>query len=124
VGKKHADIFVAVTEWVLTLAMAIPFFGIWFKGDPIPFLISSLLYLFCCVSFGAMAGGAISNQGAAIQVVQNVCFLLSFLLSGFVYPISNIPSWLRWISSLVPARYFVEVPPSLLARGGGWPRTG
>jgi drug efflux transport system permease protein len=95
-GKIIAYMLVAIAEWALTLAFAIPFFGIWFKGDPIPFLLSSLLYLFCVVCFGAMAGASIPNQAAAIQAVQNVCFLLSFLLSGFVYPISNIPSWLRW----------------------------
>jgi ABC-2 type transport system permease protein len=122
-GKIIAYMFVAVAEWVLTLALAIPMFGIWFKGDPIPFLVSSLLYLFCCVSFGAMAGATIPNQAAAIQVVQNVCFLLSFLLSGFVYPISNIPSWLRWVSALVPARYFVEVCRDVFVRGGGWAAT-
>jgi ABC-2 type transport system permease protein len=122
-GKIIAYMLVAVAEWVLTLALAIPMFGIWFKGDPIPFLLSSVLYLFCCVSFGAMAGASIPNQAAAIQAVQNVCFLLSFLLSGFVYPISNIPSWLRWVSSLVPARYFVEVSRDVFVRGGGWSAT-
>lgn len=122
-GKILAYMIVAIGEWVLTLAIAIPLFGIWFKGDPTPFLISSFFYLFCNVSFGAMAGAAIPNQAAAIQAVQNVCFLLSFLLSGFIFPISNIPSWLRWISSLVPARYFVEVSRDVFVRGGGWAAT-
>jgi len=122
-GKIIAYMLVALAEWVLTLGLAVPMFGIWFKGDPVPFLLSSLLYLFCCVSFGAMAGATIPNQAAAIQVVQNVCFLLSFLLSGFVYPISNIPAWLRWISALVPARYFVEVCRDVFVRGGGWAAT-
>ena len=122
-GKILAYMIVAVAEWALTLAIAIPMFGIWFKGDPTPFLISSFLYLFCNVCFGAMAGASIPNQAAAIQAVQNVCFLLSFLLSGFVFPISNIPSWLRWISELVPARYFVEISRDVFVRGGGWPAT-
>ena len=122
-GKIFAYMIVAIAEWILTLAIAIPLFGIWFKGDPTPFLISSFLYLFCNVCFGAMAGVAIPNQAAAIQAVQNVCFLLSFLLSGFVFPISNIPEWLRWISSLVPARYFVEVSRDVFVRGGGWAAT-
>jgi len=122
-GKILAYMIVAVAEWVLTLALALPMFGLWFKGDPTPFLVSSFLYLFCNVCFGAMAGASIPNQAAAIQLVQNVCFLLSFLLSGFVFPISNIPSWLRWISALVPARYFVEVSRDVFVRGGGWPAT-
>jgi ABC-2 type transport system permease protein len=122
-GKILAYMIVAIAEWVLTLVIAIPMFGIWFKGDPTVFLISSFLYLFCNVCFGAMAGASIPNQAAAIQAVQNVCFLLSFLLSGFVYPISNIPSWLRWVTDLVPARYFVEVSRDVFVRGGGWPAT-
>ncbi|HKS08771.1 MAG TPA: ABC transporter permease [Pyrinomonadaceae bacterium] len=122
-GKIIAYMLVAVAEWVLTLALALPMFGLWFKGDPTPFLISSALYLFCNVCFGAMAGASIPNQAAAIQAVQNVCFLLSFLLSGFVFPIANIPSWLRWISDLVPARYFVEVSRDVFVRGGGWSAT-
>ena len=122
-GKIIAFMIVAVAEWVLTLALAIPLFGIWFKGDPTVFLISSFLYLFCNVCFGAMAGASIPNQAAAIQAVQNVCFLMSFLMSGFVFPVSNIPAWLRWISDLVPARYFVEVSRDVFVRGGGWPAT-
>jgi len=120
-GKILAYMIVAVAEWMLTLALAM--FGLWFKGDPTPFLISSFIYLFCNVAFGAMAGASIPNQAAAIQAVQNVCFLLSFLLSGFVFPIANIPPWLRWISDLVPARYFVEVSRDVFVRGGGWPAT-
>lgn len=122
-GKVIAYMLVAAAEWVLTLALALPMFGLWFKGDPTPFLISSLLYLFCNVAFGAMAGASIPNQAAAIQAVQNVCFLLSFLLSGFVFPIANIPSWLRWVSGLVPARYFIEVSRDVFVRGGGWEAT-
>ena len=122
-GKIIAYMLVATAEWVLTLALAIPMFGLWFKGDPTPFLVSSVLYLFCNVAFGAMAGASIPNQAAAIQAVQNVCFLLAFLLSGFVFPISNIPSWLRWVSDLVPARYFIEVSRDVFVRGGGWSAT-
>ena len=119
-GKILAYMVVAAAEWVLTLVMAIVIFDLHFHGDPTPLVVSSLLYLFCNVCFGAMVGAAIPDQAAAIQAVQNVCFLLSYLLSGFVYPIANIPVWLRWISDLVPARYFVEIARDAFTRGGGW----
>lgn len=122
-GKILAYMVVAVAEWVTTLVLALALFGIWFKGDPTPLLVSSLLYLFCNVCFGAMVGAAIPDQAAAIQAVQNVCFLLSFLLSGFVFPVSNIPAGIRWISYLVPARHYVEVARDAFVRGGGWPAT-
>lgn len=120
-GKVFAYMIVAIAQWILTFIFAVFLFGIWFKGDPIPLLVSSLLYLFCCVAFGVMIGATIPDQAAAIQAVQNVCFLLSYLLSGFVFPISNIPASIRWISALVPARYFVEMARDAFVRGGGWP---
>lgn len=119
-GKIFAYMIVALAEWVLMLAFAVFLFDIWFKGDPTPLLVSSLLYLFCNVTFGAMIGASIPDQAAAIQAVQNVAFLLSYLLSGFVFPIANIPAGIRWISALIPARYFVEMTRDAFVRGGGW----
>jgi ABC-2 type transport system permease protein len=68
-----------------------------------------------------MLGARVPDQASAIQAVQNVGFLLSYLMSGFVYPLSNIPEALRWISTFVPARYFIEASRDAYVRGGGWP---
>ena len=84
-------------------------------------MVGSVLYLLCNVSFGTMVGAAIPNQAAAIQAVALVSFLLSFLLSGYIFPIANVPGGLRWISNIVPARYFVELARDAFLRGGGWP---
>lgn len=119
-GKTIAFMIVGVGQWLLTYVLGVFLFGFSIKGDPMPLLVSSLIYLFCTVAFGMMIGATIPDQAAAIQAVQNVCFLLSYLLSGFVFPISNIPASIRWISALVPARYFVEMSRDAFVRGGGW----
>jgi drug efflux transport system permease protein len=119
-GKTIAYMIVGVAQWILTYILGVFLFGFSLKGDPLPLLLSSLVYLFCTVAFGMMIGATIPDQAAAIQAVQNVCFLLSYLLSGFVFPIANIPASIRWISSVVPARYFVEMSRDAFVRGGGW----
>src|SRR5690242_16733274 len=119
-GKIFAFMIIAAAEWVLTLVFAFFLFGIWFKGDPTPFLVSSFLFLFCSVAFGAMIGARIPDRAAAIQAIQNTCFLLSYLLSGFIFPVSNIPVYVRWVSYLIPARYYIEVARDAFVRGGGW----
>jgi ABC-2 type transport system permease protein len=120
-GKILAFGVIAAAEWVLTLALAMLLFGLWFKGDPTPFLVSSALYLFCNVAFGVMIGARIPDRAAAIQAVQNAGFLLSYLLSGFIFPVSNIPDAVRWVSYLIPASYYIEVARDAFVRGGGWP---
>src|SRR3712207_2230730 len=44
-GKILAFCIIAAAEWVLTLALAVALFVLWFKGDPTPFLVSSFLFL-------------------------------------------------------------------------------
>ena len=52
--------------------------------------------------------------------VSQVGFLLSFLMSGFIFPVANIPAAIRWITNIVPARYYIEVTRDAFVRGGGW----
>ena len=72
-------------------------------------------------AFGTLVGAAIPNQAAAVQAVALGGFLLSFLLSGLIFPVENIPDALRWISNLVQARYYVVVVRDAFLQGGGWP---
>lgn len=119
-GKILAYFLIAVVEWLLCLLLARFLFGLTIVGDPSPLLVCTVIYLFTNVCFGVLIGAAIPNQAAAIQAVQIVGFLLSFLLSGAIFPIVNIPASVRWISNVIPARYYIEVVRDAFVRGGGW----
>ena len=100
---------------------ASPISGCSIAGDPTPFIVATLLYAFCVATFGTLIGAAIPNQAAAIQAVALGGFLLVFLLSGLIFPVENIPAGLRWISSIVWGRYYIEIVRDALLQGGGWP---
>jgi ABC-2 type transport system permease protein len=119
-GKIAAFLAIAIAEFALAVSVAMPLFGLKFAGDPTPLLVGAFFYLFCSVAFGVLVGVAVPNQAAAIQAVAGVQFLLSFLLSGFIFPVENIPVAIRWISTVVPARYFIELTRDAFVRGGGW----
>ena len=119
-GKIAAFFMISLAEWVLTVSLAFPLFGLHLAGDPTPLIVGTILYLFCNVCFGVMVGAAVPDQAAAIQVVAMVCFLLAFMLSGFMFPVSNIPLVVCWISAGVPARYYIEITRDAFVRGGGW----
>jgi ABC-2 type transport system permease protein len=120
-GKTLAYMVVTAGAWVCALTAAMLVFGLRFAGDPTPFFVASALYLFTSVSFGVMVGTAMPSQAVAIQVVSVTGFLSSFLLSGFIFPVQNIPDGLRWISYIVQARYFIEISRDAFMQGGGWP---
>ena len=122
-GNIFAFMTVALAESVLMLLVLFTYFGLGFAGDPTPFLVATLVYAFCVSSFGVMVGALISSQAAALQVVSLGGFILVFLLAGLLFPISNIPAGLRWISNFVWGRYYIEIVRDALLQGGGWPAT-
>src|SRR5262249_22874207 len=120
-GKVVAGMVIGLADLCLMVLLMFTLFGLTFAGDPTPLVVGSVLFLFCVVSFGSLVGAAIPHQAAAVQVVALGGFLLAFLLSGLIFPIENIPRGLRWISSLVQARYFIVVVRDAFLQGGGWP---
>jgi ABC-2 type transport system permease protein len=123
-GKIAAFAAVALAEAAIMLAVLFTYFGLGLAGDPTPFVAATVLYAFCVAAFGTMVGAMIASQVAAMQVVALGGFLLVFLLSGLIFPIENIPAGLRWISTLIWGRYYIEVVRDALLQGGGWPAVG
>jgi ABC-2 type transport system permease protein len=119
-GKILAFVIVALAEATLLLLLLVTFFGLRFVGDPTPFVVATVLYAFCVASFGTMVGAAIPDQAGAMQAVMFGGFLLVFMLSGLLFPLSAVPASLRWLSNLVWARYYIEVVRDALLQGGGW----
>jgi len=120
-GKILAFIVIGLLESLLMLALLYTYFGLRFEGDPSTFIVATMFYTFCVATFGTLVGAAIPDQAAAMQVVALFGFLLVFLLSGLIFPVANIPVGLRWISSLVWGRYYIEIVRDALLQGGGWP---
>src|SRR5713226_5218039 len=120
-GKVIACTLVAWAEWIVGMLVLFAVFGLSLVGDPTPLLVTTFFYLLCTTCFGAMVGAAIPNQAAAIQAAQLGGFLTSFLLAGYIFPITNIPQPLRFLSNFVPMRYYLEVIRDAFLRGGGWP---
>ena len=83
-------------------------------------LVGTTLYLAAAVLFGLLLGVRSANQNSAVQGVSLLGFLSALLLSGFIYPLSNIPPPLSLVSALIPARYFIVISRDAFVRGTGW----
>jgi len=120
-GKVIAYTIVAWAEWIGGMIILLWGFGLSLAGDPSLLLVTTFFYLLCTTCFGTMLGAAIPNQAAAIQAAQLGGFLMSYLLAGYIFPLSNIPQPLRFLSNFIPMRYYLDVIRDAFLRGGGWP---
>ncbi len=120
IGKGLAYFLIGISEAVLVMGMAAVIWQLSFAGDPTPLLIGTLLFIADSVLFGLFIGVRTNEQNAAVQAVALIGFLTALLLSGFIYPLSNIPFPLSLVPNIVPARYFIEITRDAYVRGTGW----
>ncbi|MBD2461106.1 ABC transporter permease [Oscillatoria sp. FACHB-1407] len=119
-GKALAYILIGLSEAVVVIGLGALLFRLNFAGDPTPLFIGTPIFIATSVMFGMVVGSRATNQNAAVQAVATIGFLTAFLLSGFIYPLSNIPFPLSLISNVVPARYYIEIIRDAFVRGTGW----
>ena len=119
-GKALLYVLVGFVEFVLCFALGLLAFEFRFPTDPSVLLVATVLYLLAGVFFGMMMGNATGNQSAAIQAVQMGSFLLSLLLSGYLFPVRNIPVQIRWMSDFLPATHYIQIVRNSILRDVGW----
>jgi ABC-2 type transport system permease protein len=111
---------IGLADLVICFTLGLLAFGFRFPTDPSVLLVATVLYLFAGVFFGMIMGNATGNQSAAIQGVQMGSFLLSLLLSGYLFAVRNIPPGIRWLSSFLPATHYVQIVRNSILRDVGW----
>jgi len=119
-GKGLAYFLVGISEALAIIILGFVVFGIWFAGDPTPLLVGTVLFLSSSVLFGLLIGARTNTQSATVQAVATAGFLTALLLSGFIYPLSNIPFPLSLLTNVIPTRYYIQVTRDGFLRGTGW----
>lgn len=118
-GKLIPYFCLGYVDLLMTYLMGLYVFDVPFRGSlALMFLVSSL-FLIGALSLGVMISVVASNQFFATQVALLGTFLPAFLLSGFVFPISNMPKALQIITNIVPARHFVTILRAIYLKGVG-----
>jgi ABC-2 type transport system permease protein len=79
----------------------------------------AILYLFVALSLGILISIIGKSQFVSSQFAMVATLLPAFLLSGFVFPIENMPMVLRVLTHLIPARYFVTILRGIYLKGVG-----
>jgi ABC-2 type transport system permease protein len=94
--------------------------GIWWfdvRGQWSVFIFSSTLFLTVVLSLGYFISVVAKSQLAASQAALIATFLPAFLLSGFIYPIDQMPAVIQLITHLIPARYFMTISRDVFLKG-------
>ena len=117
IGKLVPYFLIGFTDMVLAVVMAAVLFGVPFRGNIFLLAVISSVFLFGGLSLGIVISITTKSQLVASQISMIVTFLPAFLLSGFMFAISNMPKPLQMLTRIIPARYYVAVLKGIFLKG-------
>lgn len=118
-GKLLPYFAIGMTDVLIAVAMGQFLFHVPLRGSVALVFAMSAVFLTTALSLGMMISIVTKNQLVANQLAIIVTFLPAFLLSGFIYPISNMPVVLQGMTHVIPARYFVAMLKGIYLKGIG-----
>lgn len=86
--------------------LCVEVFDVPFKGSYAVFLLSSSLFILCCLGQGFFISTTSKNQFLACIMAASVALTPAMMLSGSTFPIPSMPKVVQWITYIVPSRYF------------------
>ena len=118
-GKTVPYVFISLVSSHLVLLLGGVLFGVTIKGNYFLLLLTMTLFLIGGLGQGLLISTITRTQQVAFQLAILSTFLPTFILSGFVFPIRNMPPVVQAITFLVPARYFLVAMRSIIIKGAG-----
>lgn len=117
-GKTLPYAAIALVDLALATVFAMAWFHVPLAGSPWVLLLGVLAYLLVTLGLGLLASSVSDTQQQAMFSVW-FCLVFAILLSGFFFPVANMPAWARALTWLNPMRFFMEIVRGVLLRGAG-----
>ena len=118
VGKLLPFAVIALIQITLVTLLGVFWFHLPLRGSLLLLLFSTCIYLFTTLGIGLFISTISSTQQEAMMSVF-LFFMPTMLLSGFAYPIANMPQVIQWFTFINPLRYFMVVIRSIFLKGIG-----
>jgi ABC-2 type transport system permease protein len=117
-GKLLPFALVAFFDIVLAFLVATLWFSVQLKGNILELFSLGILFMLTGLGLGVFISTISQTQR---QAMMTTIFLImpQIILSGFIFPIANMPLLIQWLTAIIPLRYFLEIVRSLFLKGVG-----
>jgi ABC-2 type transport system permease protein len=118
-GKTLPAVVVAFFDMVLVSGVALLWFDIPFRGSALVLIVSSVFYILSGLGVGLLIS-TISNTQQEAFMSMFLFFFPALILSGFMFPVQNMPVAIQYFTLLDPVRHFLVIVRGVFLRGAGW----
>lgn len=118
-GKVIPYLLLSFADACLIIFIGNLVFGVPVNGSLALLLAETSLFILLALSVGILVSTITSSQQTAMMVSMVVLMLPTILLSGFVFPVENMPLILQYLCKIMPPKYFITIVRSIMLKGSG-----
>jgi ABC-2 type transport system permease protein len=126
IGKLIPFVAIGFLDMLVVLALAHYWFGVPLRGSLVLLFGLSGLFILTTLGLGLFISTIARSQQQAMLIAQFFFFLPFIFLSGFTFPIANMPVVIQYITYLIPLRYFLDIVRGVFLKGASlrelWPQ--
>lgn len=117
-GKTLPFALIGLVDLGLVTAVALLWFRIPFRGNPLLLVLGTVLFLLSALGLGLLIS-SISNTQQEAFMAAFLVFLPAILLSGFLFPVNSMPRVFQALTLINPLRHYLEIVRALFLKGAG-----
>ncbi|MBN2384158.1 ABC transporter permease [bacterium] len=119
-GKILPFILIGIVAETVIIVVAVTVFAIPVLGNALTLYLLSFGFFFTTLGLGILISTLCRTQQQAMLMTTFFVILPFVYLSGFIFPIENMPRVFQLISYLIPLRYFLVIARGVFLKGCGW----
>jgi ABC-2 type transport system permease protein len=120
IGKVMPYVAMSFINAVMILLIANLVFEVPVRGSVVLLLSECLLYILVALSLGILISTSTNSQQVAMMMSMVGLMLPAILLSGFIFPIENMPVILQVVCQIMPPRWFISIIKAIMLKGAGF----
>jgi ABC-2 type transport system permease protein len=120
IGKLVPFVLIGIFDVILVLTVGRFWFNVPMRGNILFLFFCGGVFLLSSLGIGLFVSTVSHSQQQAAMTMQFFIFIPFLYLSGFTFPIDNMPRWVQYITYAIPLRYFLEIVRGIFLKGDGF----
>ncbi|HEY4195183.1 MAG TPA: ABC transporter permease [Mucilaginibacter sp.] len=120
IAKAVPYLVLSLINFIIILLLSVFLLDIQIRGSLILIFAESILFIITCLSLGLLISNVTNSQQTAMLASMMGMMLPTMLLTGFMFPLENMPWIFRVISHIIPSRYYYDIVKAVMLKGLGF----
>ena len=120
IAKAIPYLVLSLVNFIIILLLSVYLLNVEIKGSLILLFAESILFIITCLALGLLISNLTNSQQTAMLISMMGMMLPTLLLTGFMFPIENMPMLFQIISHILPSRYYYAIVKAVMLKGLGF----